>query len=73
MFGREPVAIAGAIRAIILCAVAFGLQWTPEQIGATMLAVEAVLTLIIRSRVTPDANLLPGMAEKIADAKAARS
>ncbi len=73
MFGREPVAIAGAIRAVILCAVAFGLNWTADQVAATMLAVEAVLTLIIRSRVTPDANLLPGMADKIADAKAARS
>lgn len=73
MFGREPVAIAGAIRAVILCAVAFGLNWTSDQVAATMLAVEAVLTLIIRSRVTPDANLLPGMADKIADAKAARS
>jgi hypothetical protein len=53
MFGREPVAIAAAIRSLILCAVSFGLQWTPEQIGATMLAVEAVLALVTRSQTTP--------------------
>lgn len=70
MFGKEPVAIAGALRAIILCAVAFGLKWTPEQIGATMLAVEAVLTLITRKTVTPVATLPPGTIQKIAEAKA---
>lgn len=55
MFGREPALIAGAVRAIILAAVAFGLRWTPEQIGALMLAVEAVLTLLVRQNVTPTA------------------
>lgn len=54
-FNREPALIAGAIRAILLCAVAFGLRWTPEQIAAFMLAVEAVLTLIVRHNVTPTA------------------
>lgn len=53
MFGREPVAIAAAIRALILCAVAFGLHWSPEQIAATMIAVEAILALITRSQVSP--------------------
>lgn len=56
IFGREPAVIAGAIRAIILCATAFGLHWTAEQIGATMLAVEAVLTVIVRQSVTPVAS-----------------
>jgi hypothetical protein len=54
MFGREPVVIAAAVRAIIVCAVAFGLKWTPEQIGATMLAVEAILAVITRQSVTPN-------------------
>lgn len=51
---NEPALIAGAIRAIIFCAVAFGLGWTTQQIGAVMLAVEAVLTLATRSLVTPN-------------------
>jgi hypothetical protein len=57
MFGKEPVVIAGAVRAIILAAVAFGLELTPEQIAATMLAVEAVLTLLTRQSVTATATL----------------
>lgn len=51
----EPVAIAAALRAIILCAVAFGLRWTPEQIAALMLAVEAILAVLVRQNVTPTA------------------
>lgn len=53
LWGREPVAIAAAIRAILLSAVAFGLRWTPEQIAAFMLATEAVLAVVTRNRVTP--------------------
>lgn len=50
---NEPVAVAAAIRAVLLCAIAFGLGWTPEQIATFMVAVEAVLALITRQRVTP--------------------
>lgn len=50
---REPVAIAAAIRSLVLLGVAFGLKWSPEQIAATMVAVEAVLALIVRNKVTP--------------------
>lgn len=54
MFGREPVAIAAAVRAIILCVVAFGVDLSGEQIAAVMLAVEAVLAVITRQSVTPN-------------------
>lgn len=57
MFGREPVLWATAIRTVILLGVAFGLKWSPEQIAATMLAVEAVLALIVRPIVVPVAKL----------------
>lgn len=49
----EPVRVAAAIRAVILCGTAFGLEWTPAQIAAVMLAVEAVLALLVRNKVTP--------------------
>jgi hypothetical protein len=49
---NEPTLLAGAVRAIIAAAVTFGLKWTPDQIGSTILAVEAVLTLVNRSMVT---------------------
>lgn len=49
----EPVAVAALIRAVILCAVAFGLQWTVDQIAAVMVVVELAAAIITRSRVTP--------------------
>jgi hypothetical protein len=49
----EPVAVMAALRMIILAAMAFGLNWTAEQVASVMLAVEAVLGLITRSKVTP--------------------
>ena len=52
---REPVAIAAAVRAVLLAGMAFGLDWTAEQLAAVMLAVEAVLALVVRQTVTsPD-------------------
>ena len=49
----EPVALAAAARAVILCGVAWGLKASPEQIAATVLAVEVVSGLFVRGRVTP--------------------
>lgn len=51
---NEPVMLGGAIRAVILAATAFGLNWSAEQVAAIMLAVEAVLSLFTRSQVTPN-------------------
>lgn len=53
----EPVAIGAAIRAVILAGVAFGLDWTPEQIAAVMFAVEAVLVIFTRGSVTTPATI----------------
>lgn len=57
MFGREPVLIAGAIRAVLLVAVSFGVDITPEQLATLMIAVEAVLTVVTRQTVTSPATL----------------
>ena len=51
---NEPALVAAAVRAIIFCAVAFGWKLTTEQIGAVMLALEAVLTMLTRALVTPN-------------------
>jgi hypothetical protein len=50
---NEPTLIVGAVRAILLALAAFGFDLTGEEIAAFMLAVEAVLTLVNRSLVTP--------------------
>lgn len=57
---REPVAIAAVIRSAILCAVAFGLDWSPDQIAAVMLVVEGFAAILVRDRVTPEPIILPG-------------
>lgn len=54
MLGREPVAIVNAIRLVALAAVSFGLTLTDAQLISLMAALEAVLTLLTRSQVTPN-------------------
>ncbi|MFZ5875165.1 MAG: hypothetical protein ACOYXU_02035, partial [Nitrospirota bacterium] len=51
--GREPIAVVNAVRLVLLAAIAFGLHLTDVQLVASMAALEAVLTLFTRSRVTP--------------------
>lgn len=53
MFGREPALIIGATQALIALAVAFGLDLSPEQIGAVLAVTAAVLGMVTRSQVTP--------------------
>lgn len=51
---NEPVLIASAIRAVILAGATFGVDISPEQIAALMIAVEAVLALVTRALVVPN-------------------
>ena len=53
IFDREPVLILGLIRAIVVLAVAFGLQLSVEQMAAVYLVAEMVISVIARQRVTP--------------------
>ena len=56
-FNAEPVAVAAAIRAVLLALMAFGLHVTEQQLAAVMLAVELVLALVVRTQVTSDATM----------------
>jgi hypothetical protein len=49
----EPVAVAAAARLVLVAVAAFGVGFTAGQIVAVAAAVEAVLALIVRKRVTP--------------------
>lgn len=51
---REPVAIAAAVRAVLAVAIGFGLSIDPEQLALIVVAVETVLALFVRSKVTPN-------------------
>ncbi len=63
---RNPVALTTAIRAIITAAVAFGLDWSAQQVGATILAVEAVLAVFTRDAVTANVNVEQKVQERVA-------
>lgn len=63
MWHREPALILGAVNALLALAVGFGLSVTPEQVGLINAAVAAVLSLVVRQRVspvTPDRQTLSG-------------
>ncbi len=53
MLNSEPAVIIGAVNALIALAVGFGLELSTEQVGLIMAAVAALLTLVVRSKVTP--------------------
>ena len=52
---NNTAGIATAIRAVILCATAFGLNWTADQVAAAMLAVESILAAVV-GKTTVSAN-----------------
>lgn len=56
-FNTEPVAIAAAVRAVLVAAVAFGLDMTGEQIAALVVAIEIVGALFVRRQVTPTSKI----------------
>ena len=56
-FSDEPVAYISVAKAIIAAAVAFGLSWTGEQVGAIVVLMEVIAGLFIRSQVTPTGRL----------------
>lgn len=53
LFGREPALILGAANALLALAVGFGLDVSPEQVGLINAAVAAILSVVVRSRVSP--------------------
>ena len=56
-FDNEPVMVLFAVRAILLAAISFGLNWTGEQVATFMIAVEAVAAVFTRGKVTPNPNV----------------
>ena len=64
LWSKEPVAIVNAVRLVALAGMTFGLHLTDGQLGASILALEAVLTLFTRSQVT-SADTLANMPPKV--------
>ena len=53
LWGREPAMVVAFVQAVIVLAISFGLQMTPDQQGAILAVVAIVLGLITRSQVSP--------------------
>jgi len=56
MFGREPALILGAVQAVLVLGVSFGLKLSTEQTAAILAASAAVIAVITRQMVTPNAK-----------------
>lgn len=50
---KEPALILGAISAVVSLLVGFGLDITAEQVALINAAVAAVVSVIVRQKVTP--------------------
>lgn len=64
---REPALIAGAVGALLMVGVAFGLDLSGEQVGALSAAVAAVWAVVVRSAVVPTPKV-EEVAEGVAEA-----
>ena len=53
LFNREPALVLGAISAIVLLLVGFGLDVSTEQLALINAAAAAIVSVIVRSKVTP--------------------
>jgi len=53
LFDREPALILGAVNAMIALAVGFGLDVSIEQASLINAAAAAVISVIVRSQVSP--------------------
>ncbi len=54
LWGREPALILGLVQTILALLLAFGLDLSTQQTGAILAVSAAVLSVIVRSRVTPN-------------------
>ena len=55
MFNREPALILALVQSALALVIAFGLELTPEQVGASLAVTAAALGVITRSRVSANA------------------
>lgn len=54
IYDTEPALLLGAVQAVVALAVAFGLDLSAEQVGAILAASAAVLSVLLRRKVTPE-------------------
>lgn len=57
ILGREPALILGLVQAGLALAVGFGLSLDGQQVALIMAFSSALISVIVRQRVTPNATL----------------
>lgn len=57
LWTREPAVLIGALRAVLICAVGFGLSLSADQIVLVVLAFESILTVLTRASVYAPATV----------------
>ena len=60
VWGREPALILGLVQSGIALAVGFGLNLDGQQVAAILAFSAALLSVVVRQRVTANATLPPG-------------
>ena len=54
IWNREPALILGLVQAVLALLLAFGVHLTVEQVGTILAVSAALLSVVVRQRVTPD-------------------
>jgi hypothetical protein len=57
ILSKEPAVLVGLVQAVLALAVSFGLDLTPEQVGAIMAVTSALLALLVRQAVVSPATI----------------
>lgn len=57
LWTKEPALIVSATRAVLVCAVGFGLDLTAEQVAGVVVAMESLFALVTRASVYSPATV----------------
>lgn len=58
LWTKEPALIVSATRAVLVCAVGFGLDLTAEQVAGVVVAMESLFALVTRASVYSPATVM---------------
>jgi hypothetical protein len=56
LYDTEPALVLGAVQSVLALLLAFGVDLTTEQVGAILAVSAAVLSLLVRRKVTPEGH-----------------
>lgn len=66
----EPVLLVGLAQALLAMLLAFGLNWSNEQVGMVLAFTSTLLAVVARAMVTPTANVEQQVTKQVARERA---